>query len=183
MTLWDTVWHRNTLWDSVWHCQIPWDILRYCEALWDTQRPNETLWDTLKPSETLWDTVRYCEILWDSVRPYETLRSYLRHFKSYGTHWDTESLWYALRHYETLKYTVLGASVILRQLCLFFIKHCLAFSCKQPTIPYRNRNWTKFLYLFILVNSTEINNNDYNTVSLVVPLGGTLSYSVCNLNW
>ena len=47
------------------------------------------------------------------------------------------------------------------------MKHCLTFSCEQPTIPYRNRNSTEFLYLFILVYATEIINNDYNKVSLV----------------
>ena len=46
------------------------------------------------------------------------------------------------------------------------MKHCLTFSCEQPTIPYRNRNSTEFLYLFILVYATEIINNDYNKVSL-----------------
>ena len=44
---------------------------------------------------------------------------------------------------------------------------CLTFSCEQATIPYRNRNSTEFLYLFILVYATEIINNDYNKVSLV----------------
>ena len=61
----------------------------------------------------------------------------------------------------------LGASVYLLKYCLFLLKHCLTFSCEQPTIPYRNRNSTEFLYLFILVYATEIINNDYNKVSLV----------------
>merc|ERR1712240_388875 len=62
---------------------------------------------------------------------------------------------------------VIGASVNLRKYCLLLMKHCLTFSCEQPTIPYRNRYSTEFLYLFILVYATEIINNDYNKVSLV----------------
>merc|ERR1712240_263959 len=66
---------------------------------------------------------------------------------------------------------VIGASVYLRKYCLFLMKHCLTFSCEQPTIPYRNRNSTEFLYLFILVYATKIINNDYNKVSLVNSTG------------
>ena len=47
------------------------------------------------------------------------------------------------------------------------MKHCLTLSYEQPTIPYRNRNSTVFLYFLILVNATEIINNDYNKVGVL----------------
>ena len=58
-------------------------------------------------------------------------------------------------------------SVSLFTLILLFLKkHCLTFSCEQPAMPYYNRKSTEFLFLLILVNATEIIDNDYNKVSL-----------------
>ena len=58
---------------------------------------------------------------------------------------------------------VAGVTVYLSLYCLILMKHCITFSFKQPEIPFRNRNSTAFLYLFILVNATEIKQYNVQT--------------------
>ena len=61
----------------------------------------------------------------------------------------------------TLKGLLQGASVSLGHCCLCSMKHCLAFLCEQQTIPYHSYNMTNFLNLFVLINATDVINNDY----------------------